>query len=62
MAEQNTTRKLVAILAADVAGYSRLMGEDDQATVQTLNTYRASSKTTSRYTKAVSWIPPGIVC
>ena len=29
-------RKLAAILAADVAGYSRLMQEDDQATLQAL--------------------------
>ena len=34
-------RKLAAILSADVAGYSRLMGEDEQATVQTLQSYRA---------------------
>jgi putative transposase len=29
----DTRRTLVAILAADVAGYSRLMGEDERATV-----------------------------
>src|SRR5262245_31349281 len=34
-------RKLVAILSADVAGYSRLMGEDEEATIRTLTTYRA---------------------
>jgi class 3 adenylate cyclase len=33
-------RKLVAILSADVKGYSRLMGEDEVATVQTLTAYR----------------------
>ncbi len=33
-------RKLTAILSADVEGYSRLMGEDEEATVRTLNTYR----------------------
>ena len=33
-------RKLSAILSADVEGYSRLMGEDEEATVKTLNTYR----------------------
>jgi adenylate cyclase len=33
-------RKLAAILSADVAGYSRLMGEDDAATVRTLGTCR----------------------
>ena len=30
-------RRLAAILAADVAGYSRLMGEDEQGTLATFN-------------------------
>jgi len=34
-------RKLAAILSADVKGYSRLMGEDEVATVRTLTAYRA---------------------
>jgi adenylate cyclase len=33
-------RKLAAILSADVAGFSRLMGEDEAATVRTLSTCR----------------------
>ena len=33
-------RKLTAILAADVQGYSRLMGEDEVATLRTLTVYR----------------------
>ncbi|UCF90475.1 MAG: adenylate/guanylate cyclase domain-containing protein, partial [Desulfobacterales bacterium] len=40
MAEQGFKRKLTAILSADVAGYSRLMGEDEAATVKTLETYK----------------------
>ncbi len=40
MADPEGTRKLEAILAADVAGYSRLMQDDDEATVGTLETYR----------------------
>jgi class 3 adenylate cyclase len=40
MAEPEGTRKLEAILAADVAGYSRLMGDDEAATVRTLTEYR----------------------
>lgn len=32
-------RKLSAILMADVVGYSRLMGEDEAATLKTLSTY-----------------------
>src|SRR5437773_668301 len=33
-------RKLTAILSADVKGYSRLMGEDEEATIHTLTAYR----------------------
>ena len=40
MAEHETTRKLTAILSADVFGYSRLMGQDEEATVRTLTAYR----------------------
>jgi len=40
MDPQNVKRKLTAILSADVKGYSRLMGEDDVATVQTLKECR----------------------
>jgi adenylate cyclase len=35
-------RRLAAILSADAAGYSRLMGEDDVATVRTLSTCRSA--------------------
>ena len=34
-------RKLVAILAADVAGYSRMMGLDEEGTLTTLSAFRA---------------------
>jgi adenylate cyclase len=34
-------RKLTAILSADVQGYSRLMGQDEEATIRTLTAYRA---------------------
>ncbi len=40
MASSNIQRKLTAILSADVAGYSRLMGADEEATIETLTTYR----------------------
>jgi len=36
MADEDYKRKLTAILSADVAGYSRLMGDDEVATVSTL--------------------------
>ena len=32
MAEERVERKLAAILVADVAGYSRLMGDDEVGT------------------------------
>src|SRR5205807_5815649 len=34
------TRRLAAILAADVAGYSRLMGADEEGTLQRLKAHR----------------------
>jgi adenylate cyclase len=33
-------RKLAAILAADAAGYSRLMGADEEGTLAALKTHR----------------------
>src|SRR5215469_14663106 len=36
MAEARVERRLAAILAADVAGYSRLMGTDEEGTLATL--------------------------
>lgn len=33
-------RKLAAVFSADVKGYSRLMGEDEEATIRTLTAYR----------------------
>lgn len=36
----NAERRLAAILSADVKGYSRLMGDDEEATIRTLTAYR----------------------
>ena len=33
MAAERVERRVAAILAADVAGYSRLMGEDEEGTL-----------------------------
>jgi TolB-like protein/class 3 adenylate cyclase/Flp pilus assembly protein TadD len=38
---QGSKRKLTTILCADVAGYSRLMGADEEGTLSTLSTHRA---------------------
>jgi adenylate cyclase len=40
MTTEDFKRKLTAILSADVVGYSRLMGEDEESTVRTLNKYK----------------------
>jgi TolB-like protein/class 3 adenylate cyclase len=42
MKDSPVNRRLAAILAADVVGYSRLMAEDEEATLRTLNIYRAA--------------------
>jgi len=41
MTTQEFKRKLTTIFSADVAGYSRLMGDDEAATVKTLEHYKA---------------------
>ncbi|MBW2722579.1 MAG: adenylate/guanylate cyclase domain-containing protein [Deltaproteobacteria bacterium] len=40
MTQEGFKRKLIAILSADVEGYSRLMGENEDETIRTLITYR----------------------
>src|SRR5262250_2665631 len=40
MAENRVARKLAAILAADVVGYSRLMGVDEEGTLRQLKAHR----------------------
>ncbi len=40
MVQEDLSRKLVAVLHADVKGYSAMMGRDDEATVQRLSLYR----------------------
>ena len=40
MTQEGFKRKLTAILSADAVGYSRLMAEDETATVKTIASYR----------------------
>ncbi len=40
MVEQRVKRRLAAILAADVVGYSRMMREDETGTLAQLKTLR----------------------
>ncbi len=42
MAEARAERRLAAILATDVAGYSRLMGADEEGTLANLKAMRKS--------------------
>ena len=52
------TRRLAAILAADVAGYSRLMGADEEGTLRTFKRFGppplASLTKTARVGRLVS--------
>ena len=43
MAEERVNRKLAAILAADVVGYSRLMGTDEAGTLAALKRHREAT-------------------
>ncbi len=40
MPSERVERRLAAVLAADVAGYSRLMGRDEERTLAQLKTFR----------------------
>jgi adenylate cyclase len=42
MADEGFKRKLTAILSADVEGYSRLMDQDEEATIRALTAYRSA--------------------
>ncbi len=41
MAEKRVHRRLAAILAADMVGYSRLMGADEEGTITRQKTHRS---------------------
>ena len=45
MAQERVNRKLAAILAADVVGYSRLMGADEAGTLAALKRTAKPSST-----------------
>ena len=45
MSDKRGKRKLTAIMSADVVGYSRLMEDNEEATIQTLNAYSNSMST-----------------
>ncbi len=43
MSEVRVQRRLAAILAADVVGYSKLMGQDEEGTLAALTAHRTPS-------------------
>ena len=45
MAQEGFKRKLTTSLSADVVGYIRLMEDNEEATIQNLNTYRDTMST-----------------
>jgi class 3 adenylate cyclase len=50
------TRKLTAVFSADVVGYSRLMGENEAATAETLETYKQIMFSLIKQYRAGWWI------
>jgi hypothetical protein len=56
MAKEGFKRKLTAILSADAVEYSRLMAEDEAATVETI--CYVSVPATSLATRSLSWRLP----
>jgi adenylate cyclase len=59
LATERVERKLAAILAADIAGYSRLMGADEEGTLARLKAHRRELiDPKSNSTRAASSTPP----
>ena len=54
--EERVERRLAAILSADVKGYSRLMGDDEVATIRMLTTYREVITTLITQHRGRGWI------
>src|SRR5438477_6319293 len=64
MAEDRVERRLAAILAADVAGYSRLMGADEEGTLAALKAHRRAvldPKTTEHRGRIVKTTGDGLL-
>src|SRR5262244_539039 len=65
MAEERVERRLTAVLAADVAGYSRLMGADEEGTLAVLKTLRrevADPKIREHRGRIVNTTGDGLLC
>ena len=59
MTEEGFRRKLTSILSADAVGYSRLMEDDEEATVRTLTSYRKVLSTLIRQHNGIVVDSPG---
>jgi TolB-like protein/class 3 adenylate cyclase len=59
MAQEDFKRKLTAILSTDAVDYSRLMGENEAATVRTLKSYREVLRTLIRQHSGLVLNSPG---
>jgi adenylate cyclase len=61
--ELRVTRKLTTILHADVAGYSRLMGQDEMRTLQQLKDYKftVSGFMDRHYGRIINWTGDGLL-
>jgi len=59
MITESFKRRLTVILSADVEGYSRLMREDEEATVRTITTYRTAITHLIQQYRGRWWTPPG---
>jgi hypothetical protein len=62
MNECSMRHRLAAILAADAAGYARLMAADDRAALEALDAARSVFRTRSNPLKVASSTPPAIPC
>ncbi len=60
--EQPVAPRLAAIRAADVAGYSRLMGVDEEGTAQALRDHRAAADPLIAQHGGPSSRPPATAC
>ena len=64
MAEKRLDRRLAAILAEDVAGYSRLIGADEEGTHARINDLRSDflePKIAEHRGRIVRWIGDGVL-
>jgi adenylate cyclase len=64
LASERVERKLAAILAGDIAGYSRLMAANEEATLQRFNAHRREflePKIAEHRGRIVNWVGDGVL-